>query len=181
MPKRIASITLPKMVGPSDDLEDMSTAKLSLEVDNQFVYLLKKQQKLRGLCIQTQNKKKVVHKVVGKEEGTHKSMGKEDTGEETKKLLDKCIKLTELSETRLRKLCDTIKQRNEKMCERLELSKGAIIREVVQTRRTGVNWYGPHIIVTPLDATIAARQGGLADHSMDILGMESALDVPIEL
>lgn len=173
MGKRTGStVQFPKMIGPSDSRLEMNTAELNEEINGNFEYLVRKQQKIRaylGPLIQR------------KQRTTTTPVDGAQLPDAVIDALTKCENLARLSETRLKSLRYAIKTRNGKVIESIELGKSAIIREVVQARRTKVNWFGPNMIVTPLDESISERQCLIGDFSDDILELERALAQPMDI
>jgi len=164
MPKRIdSSVAFPKAIGPNDPQLERATADLTVEVDNDLQYLLDKQKKIRSYLKPLLEKKS------------------NPLPKELLETLEKTDTLARLAQTRLKRVRDTVKTQSSKMVEHRELGKSAIIREVVQARRAKVNWFGPKMIVTPMDETIAERQCTLNDRSVDILELEQAHEEQMEI
>jgi hypothetical protein len=176
MPKRNgAAVQLPRNVGPSDAQLEQKTEVLSDTLADDFDYLIKKQKKIRSyLAPITKHSSK--RRVKNENEEAVNSID-----EAFLEKLKKIDNLARLTETRLRRVRDDMNERNARMVERMELSKSAIIREVVQSRRTKVNWFGPNMIVTPLDESISERQLLLTDNSDDLLELERALNEPMDV
>lgn len=178
MPKHsLSTVAFPRSVGPSDGQLEMSTTQLNDEISANFDYMMRKQKKIRTYLGPLLKRK--THRRVKRED--EESPASDSLPEDVMEALTKCENLARLSETRLKKVEDDIRERNAKMIERMELSKSAIIREVVQARRTKVNWFGPNMVVTPLDESISERQCLLGDNSDDLLELERALNQPMDI